>query len=121
MNNTDKLLRAFIEASGYEIEKIVDTKLTPVSKQSGINRINSSIYTLTHNDLAMDCNGAYKRGDDECYYLKASFAVDYKITKRKFNSKPSLHKVVRQYEQGTMSYDEMLGRIALMEADYENL
>ena len=25
MNNTDKLLRAFIEASGFDIEELVDT------------------------------------------------------------------------------------------------
>ena len=48
-------------------------------------------------------------------------STDYKLTKRNFNNKPSLHKVVREYEQGTMSYGEMLGRIALMESDYENI
>jgi hypothetical protein len=75
-------LRALIDALGFEVEKTVDTKETPISKQSGLNRITASTMTMTHNDLAIDNQGAYKRGDDECYYLRASMEVDYKLTKR---------------------------------------
>ena len=82
MNNTDKLLRAFIEVSGFDIEKIVDTKETPISKQSGMNRATASAMTMTDNNLSVTNDGEYKRGDDGCYYLKASMDVDYKITKR---------------------------------------
>lgn len=85
MNNTDKLLRAFIEASGFEIKKIVDTKETPISKQSGLNRIFANAFSAK-NDLAINSDGSYKRGDDECYYLKASMEVDYKVTKKVTNT-----------------------------------
>ena len=86
MNNTDKLLRALIEASGYEIEKIIDTKETPISKQSGLNRIAVSAMTMVRTDLAIDNSGEYKRGDDECYYRNASMEVDYKVTKKEVES-----------------------------------
>ena len=82
MNNTDKLLRAFIEASGFDIEKLVDTKLTTISKQSGINRITSSAMTMRESGLATVNGNEYKRGDDECYYLKPSLDIDYKVTKK---------------------------------------
>ena len=36
MNNTDKLLRAFIEASGFEIEEVVNTT-TAVTASAGID------------------------------------------------------------------------------------
>ena len=54
MNNTDKLLRAFNEASGYEIEELVDTKQTPISKQSGFNRITSSAITMKNSSLVVE-------------------------------------------------------------------
>lgn len=73
MNNTEKLLRAFIEAQGFEIERIVNTKEVSIPRNSGL---------AVHHNLAVDNQGAYKRGDDECYYLKASMEVDYKVTKK---------------------------------------
>ena len=98
MNNTDKLLRAFIEASGYEIEEIVDIKETPISKQSGLNRLTVSTITMARTDLAIDNNGEYKRGDDECYYLKASMEVDYKVTKKEVDYKEVLSKYIDYIE-----------------------
>lgn len=82
MDNTEKLLRAFIEASGYDIEKTIDTKLTPISKQSGLNRITAGALTMARNNLATVNGNEYKRGDDECYYLEGSLDVDYKVTKK---------------------------------------
>ena len=52
MNNTDKLLRAFIEASGYEIKEVVVDKVIP-----DLSRVERS--TLTIKDV-----------------------IDYKVTKR---------------------------------------
>lgn len=77
-----KLLRAFIEASGYEIEKIIDRTETPISKQSGINRITAGSMSMKGSGLAVDSTGAFKRGDDECYYLKPSLNVDYEVTRK---------------------------------------
>jgi len=80
MNNTDKLLKlleAFIEASGFDIETIVDTKLTPISKQAGVHMI----ATRRYSELETINGNEYKRGDDECYYLKSSLDVYYKVTK----------------------------------------
>lgn len=78
-----KLLRAFIEASGFDVEDVVDTKLTPISKQSGKNRITAFALTGQLNGLATVDGNKYKRGDGECYYLKPSFEIDYKVTKKK--------------------------------------
>ena len=79
MNNTDKLLRAFIEASGYSIEEITDSRETPIAKHLAF--IHPSVLVVEH--------GAYKRGKDECYYLKPSKNIEYRITK----TKPNKHDV----------------------------
>ena len=92
MNNTDKLLRAFIEASGYEIEE-ADTSV--------------KLYKIDDVDLEGD---PY---DNAMPTVISS--IDYKVTKRKFNSKPTLHKIIREYENEGMSASEMIGRIMLLE------
>ena len=38
-------------------------------------------------------------------------AHDYKLTKRKYNEKPTIHKIVRIYEKGEISSGEMIARI----------
>ncbi len=97
MNNTDKLLRAFIEASGYEIEKTVDDKSTPISKQSGIEKIKDT----KGKGLLFNYNG-YVRGKDGCYYIEPSYNVDYKVTKKEKSFKVGVtfengHEVHRFY------------------------
>jgi len=82
MSNIEKKLDALIDALGFDVETLIDTKETPISKQSGLNRITSGALTMTKSGLATDSTGTLKRGDDECYYLVASFDVDYKLTKR---------------------------------------
>jgi len=82
----DKLLRAFIEAQGFEVKEIVDTKETPIPRRSGL---------AVHHNLAVDNQGAYKRGEDECYYLKASMEVDYKLTKREDTALSLLREIVK--------------------------
>ena len=81
MDNTEKLLRAFIEASGYEIETLIDRKETPISKQLGESGIAACAMHGKTNGLVSN-GGAYKRGDDGCYYLKPSLEVDCKVTKK---------------------------------------
>ena len=41
--------------------------------------------------------------------------VDYKLTKRGYNRKGTLHKIIREYEKEEMSASEMIGRIMLLE------
>jgi hypothetical protein len=81
MSNTEKKLDALIDALGFDVEKTVDTRETPISKQSGLNRMAVAVLTMGCNDLATTNGNEYKRGDDDCYYLKASLDVDYKLTK----------------------------------------
>ena len=110
MNNTEKLLRAFIEASGFDIEELVDTKQTPISKQSGLHRITSSAITMKNSNLVVESDGAYKRGDDECYYLKASFDVDYKVTK-KVDTASSLNQTLDEFIELTPGADLTRARL----------
>jgi len=93
MNNTDKLLRAFIEASGYEIEENSDRK---------------ELYKLE--DIDRD-------GDPHMGATPESIIIttDYTVTKRDFKNKPTLHKIIRQYEKEGMTASEMIGRIMLHE------
>lgn len=65
MNNTDKLLRAFIEASGYEIETTEDIK------------------RLYHRDDIM-ANGEPKENAMPETIIKTT---DYKVTKKKIKPK----------------------------------
>ena len=37
------------------------------------------------------------------------------IEKRKYNSKPTLHKIIRDYERYELTASEMIGRIMLLE------
>ena len=92
-NNTGKLLRAFIDASGYEVEESKDIK-----------RIYRSV------DI-MD-NGEIRENAMPETIIKNT---DYKVTRKGWNSKPSLHKIIREYEKEGMSASEMIGRIMLME------
>ena len=93
MNNIEKKLDALIDALGFDVEEVE----TPVKVTS------------------------YEASKPAVMIERTLYNNSYKLTKKSFKAKPSLHKVVRAYEKGTMSYDEMLGRIALMEADYEGL
>ena len=89
MNNTEKLLRAFIEAQGYEVQALIDRKETPISKQSGESAVVACMYGKAHG-LVVNNDGGYKRGDDECYYLEPSLFVDYKVTKKIKQTKQDL-------------------------------
>ena len=86
MTDEMKLLRAFIEASGFDVEMTIDRTETPISKQSGENRIAACSMTTSHGDLVVE-RGEFKRGEDGCYFLMPSLNVDYELTKKP--SKPS--------------------------------
>ena len=92
MTNEMKLLRAFIEASGYEIDEVKETKQFYLPSQCIFG---SPMFGQTPQTEIIN--------------------IDYKITKREFNSKPTLHKIIRQYEKEGMSASEMIGRIMLLE------
>lgn len=97
MTNEMKLLRAFIEAQGYEIEE-TQTKSWCVRVQSGVNPgTNTPRFTDSYN-----------------------YITDYKVTKRAFNKKPTLHKIIREYEKYGMTASEMIGRIMLLEGITDN-
>jgi len=82
MTDETKLLRAFIEAQGYEVEE--------VEKEV----------------ILRDAGG---------FLINQLIEVDYKVTKLSFKNRPTLHKIIRQYEKEGMSASEMIGRIMLME------
>lgn len=42
-------------------------------------------------------------------------AITVESTKKEFNSKPTLHKIIREYEKYGMTASEMIGRIMLLE------
>ncbi len=82
MNNTEKLLRAFIEASGYEIEEVrYEGKGKEVSSREGGAIAISSFMCREPNKL-LTKSGAYVRGVDGSYFLKGDVVVDYKVTKK---------------------------------------
>lgn len=60
MNNTEKLLRAFIEASGYEIEEV---------------KAEGECYVQGHTNPAT--------GVPRIHKLPATITTDYKVTKKK--------------------------------------
>lgn len=90
MSNIEKKLDALIDALGYEINATTDH----ASYQADM--------ILAHSV------GAKYNGDIDDY-------IEYKVTKRDFKNKPTLHKIIRQYEKEGMSASEMIGRIMLME------
>lgn len=85
MNNTDKLLRALIDALGFDVEKIITHNETPITKQMGELKIFQGRSNSNGDDglVTVGNHGPYKRGDDECYYLDGGTDIDYKVTKKK--------------------------------------
>ena len=79
MNNTDKLLRSFIEASGYEIKDTKDYKEHEVSKERG----EAFIHNKPKGLRVLSQHGEYVRTDDDGYIVSlVDPAIDYKVTKR---------------------------------------
>ena len=107
MNNTDKLLRAFIEASGYEIKRTVTHNKTPITKQSGEARIHQIRGFGGSDGLAHDGSGSYKRGDDECYYLVGSTDIDYKVTKKPVDIDDDIKQILSIMEGNNISLDDV--------------
>ena len=93
MNSTKKKLDALINALGFDVE-VVDASFTMV-----------------------------KLGEsDTTPYPDKVHRTDYKLTKRKCTNKPTLHKIIREYENEGMTASKMIGRIMLLEdVSYEDL
>lgn len=86
MNNTEKLLRAFIEASGYDVELVNSPAIyKEISRGDGLQIIRDTpkAFGSKGNDLLIDPNGAYKRGDNGSYFnMLGVAAYDYRVTKK---------------------------------------
>jgi hypothetical protein len=82
MNNIEKKLDALIDALGFDVKTLVDRKETPIGKRMGESGITSCVRYGKTNGLVINGDGSYKRGKDECYYLKPSLNIEYKLTKR---------------------------------------
>ena len=89
MNSTEKKLDALIDALGFDVERFCDIK------------------------RAYKCEDLQGNGEPKEYALPESIIDNstYKLTKRKYNEKPTIHKIVRIYEKGEISSGEMIARI----------
>lgn len=87
-----KLLQAFIEASGFDVEVTQDRQecYKPCDLVDGKTKLGALPVNIQMNTA-------------------------YKVTKREFNSNPTLHKIIREYEKYGMTASEMIGRIMLLE------
>lgn len=87
MNNTDKLLRAFIEASGYEVEITKDYQEVKLTKSQASHHFQAREFgSQPRRRLLTDGVGqcAYLVDDDGMYTEVAlSPIIDYKVTKSK--------------------------------------
>jgi len=93
MNNIEKKLDALIDALGFDVEE-TDNSI----KMYKIEDIDNN------GDPYIDANPDVIK------------VIDYKLTKKKYNHKPTLHEVVRQYENGAITNTEMVASIMLMES-----
>ena len=80
MNNTDKLLRAFIEASGFEIEEVIER--TELTKEQGDDFIERELF----GEYILEATEAeYIRGRKDSYFkVLRDPIIDYKVSKREF-------------------------------------
>lgn len=74
-----KLLRAFIEASGFDVEDVITSPVEDeISAHDGLSIINSC-----DNSGMVVVNGEYKRGGNNSYFYRVVDAKhDYKVTKK---------------------------------------
>lgn len=104
MNNTDKLLRAFIEASGYETEGSIDISYGQVIK-AGLWGVSAAANTEFKFFPATD-------EMPEAEYREVIRTTDYKVTKKPFNilSDDYTDEVMRLHKtiQETNTYNEEL-------------
>ena len=84
MNNTDKLLRVFIEAQGFDIETTNDIKRTEITERQGHDFIEQHKYSGSDYTLENLAGKAeYKRGDNGSYFkILIKPIIDYKVTKK---------------------------------------
>ena len=89
MTNLEKKLDALINALGFDCKRNLDIK-----------------HVYRREDLQGN-------GEAKLYALPESIIDNstYKLTKRKYNEKPTIHKIVRIYEKGEISSGEMIARI----------
>ena len=83
----EKKLDALIDALGFDVEETCKTFING-AEYGGT----AGIFPVTPMD-------------------DVTHAANYKLTKRQYNKKPMLHRIVRMYEKGEMEHDEMVARI----------
>jgi len=91
MNDTEKLLRAFIEASGFKVENHVDYKEEEVSKEEGLKYLpiissffgsHQPLTKSSHRSLITVDGNEFKRGNNDSYFTKLKNPeISYKVTK----------------------------------------
>jgi len=97
MNDVEKKLDALIGALGFDIERTLKE-----------DEWNAAKAVMAENPEA------YRGG----FGMRPPFRDDYveiKLVKREFKSKPTLHKLVREYERGDKTASELIGHIMLLE------
>ena len=99
MNNTDKLLRAFIEVSGYEIETVLDYKEVKMP-QSEAMRHNTPWGAATTEYQLVSSKGCMLDIDEDGLYTARlrEPIVDYKVTKKEVDYKEMLSKYIDYIE-----------------------
>ena len=116
MNNLEKKLDALIDALGFDVETTLDYQERKISESEAM-RINNrpcgvpSDYVVATNRgqmLDIDSEGMYTR-------LLHTPIIDYKLTKKNYINKPTIHKLVRKFERQDITASELIGQIMLME------
>ena len=100
MTNEMKLLRAFIEAQGFEIEEVA----TPLGDAE-----------------ISDWNNKWRNANTSHIPPRSTPSIDYKVTKHKHNKNPSLHRAVRAHARGEMSNDALYALIVERGVSNENI
>lgn len=81
MNSTDKLLRAFIEASGYEIEEVEEVELWRTIPFMG-----QTERDMLHHKEFCGCVISRVKTDTENHWELHRKIIDYKVTKKAVES-----------------------------------
>ena len=105
MNNTDKLLRAFIEAQGYEIKEAPDFDYKKLTKAQAADYFKpknmgyTSYRMLVTETAKKGCQGRYIVDDDGMYTERlVTPVIDYKVTKQKDKAKSIMQRLIDEIE-----------------------
>ena len=103
MNNLEKKLDALIDALGFDVETTFNISYGTTIKAGSVNP-----YDIAKKEFKFFPATA---GMKEAEYKEVIRTTDYKLTKKKYNEQPSLHKIIRLYEVGKISTSELASKI----------